>query len=395
MPIEVITGIPGHGKTLLLMERLHREAAAANRPLFVAGVDNLAPGLANVLEDPREWNAVDPEGHGELCKVQNCSGGSAPHTHKIPDGSLIFVDEAWKWFGHLQDAARQATPKHVLQLAEHRHRGIDFVWTTQQSNQIYPFSRGLVGAHQHIVRKFGTHVADVYTWGALCDDVTSEGKRATGLKRVWKYPKHLFASYTSATQHTIKRRIPTRVFALPILAILVPVALFFAYQHIKQTGQKPVAAGGGEAAAASLAPVPAPAAHVLTADEYRNRSVPRFAAEPWSAPLYDDRKPTTDPQILCVISGTGTDSTCHCYTEQATPYKGAALTPEQCRMFATEGIYNPYREKHEQQVHPYLSPTLPGRKADTAVSVDPQTATEWLGKPYKAQTMTFDGLGHR
>jgi hypothetical protein len=128
-----------------MVERLSEEAEKGERPLFAAGVDGLQPGMAAELVDPREWNAVKPGVAGDC----NCTAGPPGHAHVVPDGSLIFVDEAWKWFGHLHDASRQATPPHVLQLAEHRHRGIDFVWTTQGPNQLYPFVRPLIADHYH------------------------------------------------------------------------------------------------------------------------------------------------------------------------------------------------------------------------------------------------------
>lgn len=155
MPIELFTGQPGNGKTALMMERLLEEAAKGERPIFASGIDGLQPGLASVLEDPRDWKSV-------------------------PVGSLIFVDEAWKWFGHLHDATRQATPKHVLDLAEHRHQGIDFIWTTQQPNQLYPFVRGLIGSHHHVVRRFGTKLIDVFSWGELRDGRESLQKQPLG-----------------------------------------------------------------------------------------------------------------------------------------------------------------------------------------------------------------------
>ena len=130
------------------MRRLLKDAAKAERPIVAAGIDGLEPGLAMVLDDPRKWNDKDADGN-----------------YLVPDGSIIYVDEAWKWFGHLQDASRQATPPHVVALAEHRHRGLDFVWTTQMPNQLYPFVRGLIGAHTHCVRRFGTQFVDNFSNG--------------------------------------------------------------------------------------------------------------------------------------------------------------------------------------------------------------------------------------
>ncbi|KFA32064.1 hypothetical protein KWG_0108740, partial [Xanthomonas vasicola pv. vasculorum NCPPB 1381] len=57
------------------------------------------------------------------------------------------------------------------------HRGLDFVWTTQQPNQLYPFVRGLIGAHTHVVRRFGTKMIDVFRWGELNEEIKSSAKR--------------------------------------------------------------------------------------------------------------------------------------------------------------------------------------------------------------------------
>ncbi|WP_239499611.1 zonular occludens toxin domain-containing protein, partial [Stenotrophomonas maltophilia] len=187
MPIELFTGQPGNGKTALMMERLVEEAKAANRPIFAVGIDGLDPGLATVLDDARHWNDKDAEGN-----------------YIVPNGSLIFVDEAWKWFGHLHDATRQQTPRHVLELAEHRHRGLDFVWTTQQPNQLYPFVRGLIGAHSHVVRRFGTKMLDVYRWGELNEEIKSLAKRDMAQRTTRLLPSQVFGQYKSAEVHTIK-----------------------------------------------------------------------------------------------------------------------------------------------------------------------------------------------
>ncbi|MDC6711128.1 zonular occludens toxin domain-containing protein, partial [Leclercia adecarboxylata] len=149
------------------------------------------PGLATALDDAREWNAKDSQGN-----------------YVVPDSSLIFVDEAWKWFGHLHDATKQSTPKHVLDLAEHRHRGLDFVWTLQQPNQLYPFVRGLIGSHSHVVRRFGTKFIDVFRWGELQEDIKSSGKRELAQRTTRLLPSASFGSYKSAEVHTIKAKLP-------------------------------------------------------------------------------------------------------------------------------------------------------------------------------------------
>ncbi|MGH8075959.1 MAG: zonular occludens toxin domain-containing protein [Lysobacter sp.] len=332
MPIEVITGLPGHGKTLLMMEKLHDAAKKAERPLFAAGIEGLAPGLATVLPDPTQWNAKDENGE-----------------HIVPDGSLIFVDEAWKWYGHLHNATGQKTPDHVLAFAEHRHRGLDFVMTTQGPGQLYPFLRTLIEGHTHVVRAMGTQAANLYTWAELNDDVKSRTMRDAALRKLWSYPKQNFNSYKSATQHTIKRKIPLRVFLMPVALLGAIGAAFIAYTYLKPSARAEAMAT--EEAAGGLPPTPtgtrvaamtATQAHEPEAvAEYFAQFRPRNDAIPSSAPAYDKRRVVAQPQVYCVIAGPGETATgydaeedCRCLTEQGTPYK---LDDAMCRMNARNG----------------------------------------------------------
>lgn len=354
MPIELYTGLPGNGKTAFMMDRLLQEAEKGERPLFAAGINGLQPGVATVLEDPRKWNEVK-EGVEGTC---NCTAGEPGHAHVVPDGSLIFVDEAWKWFGHLHDASRQATPPHVLQLAEHRHRGLDFVWTSQGPNQIYPFARSLIAGHTHMVRLFGTKMVEQYRWGELQDDVKSPARREQAERTTKALPAHVFDSYKSAEVHTIKRRIPFKVIALPLLLL---GAGFFGWLAFNSLKPELGAVETAEAANAGLpaSPPTAPTSRTrdetaapLTPTEYAERHLPRFATMPWTAQIFDDRPAVSDPQLYCMASGPGRNAAgewqeggCHCVTEQGTRYD---IGEGECRRVARWGMpYNPYRERRE------------------------------------------------
>jgi len=349
MPIELFTGQPGNGKTALMVERLIEEAKKAERPIFAVGIDGLQPGLATPLDDARDWNRRDP------------------HTGQyiVPDGSLIFVDEAWKWFGHLHDATRQATPKHVLDLAEHRHRGLDFVWTTQQPNQLYPFVRGLIGTHHHVVRRFGTHMVDVFTWGELNEEIKSTAKRELAQRTTRLLPSHVFGSYKSAEVHTIKPRIPLKVLAIPAVIVGAVVAAWTAFSFLRPDAV--ARSVSGEAASAASAAPPRAAVPVgegsgrgvwASLSDYATAHLPRFATMPWTAPVFDDRRITADPQLYCMSSLGGTvadgsyrEPSCTCFTEQGTLYE---LSQPECRTVARYGApYNPYRERQREreQVH--------------------------------------------
>ncbi|RRN55360.1 hypothetical protein EIM48_11470 [Pseudoxanthomonas sp. SGNA-20] len=348
MPIELFTGQPGNGKTALMMERLLEEAAKGERPIFAAGIDGLQPGLATVLDDPRNWNARDPQ-TGE---------------YVVPHGALIFVDEAWKWFGHLHDATRQATPKHVLDLAEHRHRGLDFVWTTQQPNQLYPFVRGLIGGHHHVVRRFGTKLIDVFSWGELNEEIKSSAKRELAQRKTRLLPSSVFGAYKSAEVHTIKARIPFKVLAVPVLLLAAVVLGWWAFSVLRPDAFAETITGKETANAAPAAspstPVPVaqgsgsgPKWETLT--DYARDHLPRFGTMPWTAPVFDQRSITADPQLYCMSSlagevadGQEREPSCTCLTEQGTRYE---LSQPECRTVARHGMpYNPYRRSDEQRV---------------------------------------------
>ncbi|WP_127166213.1 MULTISPECIES: zonular occludens toxin domain-containing protein [Xanthomonas] len=378
MPIELYTGQPGNGKTALMMERLVEESKRADRPIFAAGIAGLQDGLATTLEDPRHWNAVKG---GEVCTCNDTSVQAECTAHVVPNGSLIFVDEAWKWFGHLHDATRQQTPLHVLQLAEHRHRGLDFVWTTQQPNQLYPFVRGLIGAHTHVVRRFGTKMIDVFRWGELNEEIKSSAKRDLAQRTTRLLPASIFGAYKSAEVHTIKPRIPWKVLALPGLVILAIVLGWLAYTMLKPSAMAAKATVKGTQSASADA---APGASANTAKrdaprwesptQYAQQHLPRFGTMPWTAPIFDDRSPTADPLLVCMSSPGGRDAqgdykaaSCTCLTEQGTLYD---LDQPQCRTLAKRGpVYNPYRERqHDAQQQPQQQQAAPGQGAPTPIA---------------------------
>ncbi|AXI83459.1 hypothetical protein FUT69_09650, partial [Xylella taiwanensis] len=365
MPIHLLTGSPGHGKTALMVELLLAESKRAERPIFAAGIDGLQPGLASVLGDPRQWNAKDSQGD-----------------YLVAAGAIIFIDEAWKWFGHLHDASRQPTPPHVLDLAEHRHRGLDFVWTTQQTGQLYPFVRGLIGQHTHVKRRFGTGWIDVWTWGELIDNVKSSSSRERAQYVLRRLPSQAYGFYRSAQVHTIKARLPFKVFLLPGVVVVAIVCIVVSYRALRPASFSTVVTGAQERPTAELAKPGATASPRFVEGErgegprwqtvtaYAKDHLPRFASMPWTAPIYDHRSPTTDPQLICMSGGEGLDAqgvfkglSCTCYTEQGTLYE---IADGECRRIARRGpVYNPYREPSQEQgvVQQAHRPVLPMQRA--------------------------------
>lgn len=326
MPIKVFSGLPGGGKTLSAMEEFFREADKPDeerRPLFVHGVTMLVPGPWQVLEDATRW--------------QDC-----------PDGSLILIDEAWKSFGHLHDAGRVATPEHVLSLAEHRHRGIDFIWTTQDPAQLFPFARKLCGPHVHVVRVAGMQMAVRYEWGELCEDVKSNGQRERGQKTTWMFPTGLYPKFKSAVLHTIKRKLPKKLILIPAAVAGVLLCVWLAWSKLspdafaanqqariaEATGVPLADAAGGVAEGGGRG---GRDSRPRSAEAFREALTSRVHGMPWTASMFDHLSVRAEPEIYCAAMALR----CVCHTEQGTRH---VVKEGVCRHIAQFGVYNPYRK---------------------------------------------------
>jgi zona occludens toxin len=308
--IRIITGLPGSGKSLSAVEvLLHAKASA--RPVYACGIDGLRDDLALPLTDPLQWES-------------------------LPDGSLIVVDEAQKWF----PAKRSGEPiPPIAALSEHRHRGFDFVLITQHPNLLDVYIRRLVGEHIHVLRRFGSHTCERIRWGECVDDPQSIAMRRCGTSQIWRYPKALFTAYTSATQHTHKRSIPWRLVALPLILMGVIGAIYSVQLGAGSDDAAPTRAKAAGDVRRERAAPPVNVAEQrapLTLEEYVQRHTPRVAGLPYSAPIFDARKPISEPRYVCAA----TPYRCVCLTEQGTRVQMERNT---CIHIAYNGYYDPYR----------------------------------------------------
>lgn len=408
MPIELYTGKPGNAKTAFLVDRILQEREKENpRYLVAIGINGLADGLVDdVMESAEGWAEITDRTQGP-CRCPLIGGAMVegqypPHTHRIPPGALIFVDEAWKWFGHLHEARGQQTPKHALDLAEHRHMGVDFVWTAQGPNQIYPFVRNLIADHTHHVRRFGTHFVDTWKWEELQEDVKSEGKRSAGLHAVKVIPKRTFGLYKSAEQHTIKRKIPLRVLLLPGILLAAVLCAWLAYKTLRPLAATASPVEGPESALADLGPAPRSVRseeadkEPLTPEEYAALHLPRFATMPHTAPVFDDRPPLSDPQLFCMSSKPGLGGTdeykeelgCQCITEQGTKYD---IEAGHCLRVARWGApYNPYKERRYDNGQSAM-PAMLGAHVPVEVAAGEPSVVDAVGIGDPAQQVTRYG----
>ena len=335
--ISLITGMPGMGKTSLMVSMLLNRSDLKNRPLYVDGIPDLKLPYEEVpenhsMEDWQDW---------------------------VPTGSILIIDEAQRVFRPRASGAK--VPEHVQALETHRHKGVDIFILTQHPRLLDVNVRSLVGEHRHLSNTL-LGVKRVSYW-ARCANPESKIDIAEAKNSVFRTPKEAFGLYKSAEEHTkIKGKKSFWVYIIPIAIIATFFMIMYGIDrynqrfkwdnaqkqetlqqpainqpeaHLNNTGtysnpNNPVAPLN-EMASEPMKPQRQP----IEADDFK----PDIAGQPWTAPVYDsmNRNYKTMPYPVACIKH---QSDCTCYTDQATPIRG--MDKNICKDFAENGIYNPY-----------------------------------------------------
>jgi len=302
MPITLITGLPGHGKTLYALSRYREEAAKANRPVFHNDIKGL--------------------------NIPNWHSWKLEEWQNLPAGAIMVVDEAQFSF---PTRGRGAPDPWVERLTTHRHLGLDFVVITQNPMLLDSYVRRLVDRHFHVVRKFGTHSVTIHEFANGCKENVGTSREGS-IRHEWRFPKEVFGLYESAELHTVKRRIPARVWvmlSIPFLAAGLATFIYYRLQpsavaeRVAVQSGVPIpgaeksfgaVAGGGRDSGGPAGRGDAP----LSALEYAQAFVPRVEGLPHTAPVYDSvTQPTSAPYPAACVH-MPSKSLCKCYSQQAT-----------------------------------------------------------------------------
>ncbi|WP_250450422.1 zonular occludens toxin domain-containing protein [Lysobacter enzymogenes] len=330
---------------------------------------------------------------------------------QLPDGSFVLYDEAHS-DGKTKELERygllfpstgkpgESSDPRIRSMSTHRHRGFDIVLMTQWPTKIHHQVRTLVGKHVHMNRAMGLQRAGVLTWTRAQIDPYDERQREKAEEEIWAYEKGLYSRYKSATLHTstYKFKIPKKIwqaFAMLVVGLLVAWALWlFLFKPKQRDADSTTSAPQAQAllGAGAAAPV-----KPRTAYEYAEAHLPRFPTMPWTAPVFDERKPLSDPQLLCMSSEAGLDvdgqrrdASCTCLTEQGTRYQ---INDGECRRIARDGpVYNPYRQLSQGAPQPAQAPLTSAAATPVAPSVGqpPSTAGSVLSAP---QVSSYGALG--
>lgn len=315
--INLITGLPGNGKTLFTISYVKQLAEKDNRPVFYSGIKDL-----NIPS----WQEIDAE-----------------KWFDAPPRAIVVIDECQRVFR--PRTISKDTPPYVSELETHRHGGIDLFLITQHPMLADSAIRRLTNNHRHVIRTFGTERATIHEWGSVKDNCDKSSARKDSIKHMWKFDKSAYSLYKSAEVHTVKRSIPTRIYFLLLAPLLIAAAVFYMYRFVKSksepvvepvavvsaNGSNPVSSGSGAIAKVSYKNA------VEDAKEYVYLNQPRVEGMPSSAPKYDQ---ITAPTVAPVPSGcVATKTKCSCYTQQATPIK---MDQEMCIDIVKNGYFQDF-----------------------------------------------------
>lgn len=306
--ITLTTGQPGAGKTLYTLAFVNALGIKENRQVYYSGIADLKiPGWIE-LDNAEQW-------------------------FTLPAGSIILIDECQRLFRPRGNGS--TVPEYVSKLETHRHDGFDLFFITQHPMLVDTNVRRLVGRHFHVQRTFGMQRATVHEFPDLRQE--PDKSREGSIRHDFSYPKEVFTWYKSAEVHTVKRRLPMRLYILFLLPLLILALAYGAYNWL--TGRVAPKTGADGALVATAAPVtgaPSPArTTTLTTTQYIEQYTPRIDGLPHTAPAFDKvMEVKTAPQpAACIASRTK----CTCYTDQATPIlMGEGL----CRDIAERGFYD-------------------------------------------------------
>lgn len=347
-PKVLITGVEGAGKTLFAIQQSDLLSKAEGGQVYQVNIRGADPHhLPKLPFDLREMSTTtDPE-----------TGDLLPRwAVDLEPGTVVIVDECHKIY---PQRGPGRPPKDIEMLGEGRQKGIRFVYLSQSPDSIDAFLRERISRHFHLERRGNMERATVFEFDHyVYRPRTAWQERKDATVHFWAFPEEYFGWYTSAKSHHFKLRIPWKIFAALLFIPAAGYAGFNVYQKVGGLTSMPIPASAsvaGDAGHSSRSKSTdtsrneAEALNQTTTDyqAYLRRFSPLVPSMPWSAPAYQGREVSAQPDLYCMASGAGFDAQgehqeekCTCLTEQGTRYN---IDPGTCTLIAREGIYNPHR----------------------------------------------------
>lgn len=402
MALILFTGVPGMGKTALIVNKLIDEAAKG-RKIFVSGIPELQI-MHELCGDMTTWqngdwlkiNHYDPLNDNQegwrkrefipdtrefIDGVPNPDYGK--DTNAATDcGAIIVVDECQRFFRPRPSGSK--VPEYIQAFEVHRKQGLDFWLISQRPGQVDSHVRGLCEKHYGIWANW--YGRFLYEWSQV-HNIDNKAERDIAKKTRYKIPKRAFDFYKSAEVHVDppKHGAPKAILLFGMLACLMLFFGFRAYQSYGAHMHPEAAVALGSSVSSGVVNVASAALHSLPS---RQDSLPASAVgstasmdaelalwtpvvpgRPETAPAFTAlRKVSVMPQTAACLR---TAKRCVCYSQQGTRLHDIDST--RCAQILDGGReFNPYAAgQGGQPVVPAASDTPPAAPASQGVRQPP------------------------
>lgn len=320
--INLVTGLPGAGKTLWTLQKVKALAEAENRKVYYHGIPELTLDW-ELMKSPEDWINLPPK-------------------------SIIVIDECQSSFR--PRAASVTPPPYIAEFETHRHKGLDFFLLTQHPMLIDSNIRRLAGKHYHVIRFYGFQKSTVHEFQQVRENVDKSTKNS--IETHFVFPKDVFNWYKSADAHTIKKRIPMRMVMVVILPIILIAVVWYLSTVITDLLTKPTEMADeitGKATTDNSEQSQTTQKHpnqvsgslqdvqLYNYFEARTPAIPDF---PHTAPIYAGlTAPKDAPYPAACLESKSTG--CNCYTQQGTKM---IISKQVCMQIVKDGFFVDWKE---------------------------------------------------
>lgn len=217
--LTLVTATPGSGKTLRCVELIY-EALNKGHVVYSNILGLKVPGVIRIDTDT-DWRDLDDFKR------------KIPHTEHIPIS--VFYDEAHEHQGFCDRELITITDKEEIKkkqdigrsLSMHRHFGFDIYLITQHPSKLAKYVIVDVGRHIFLRRFFNMQRATIYEFPEAHVYVSKTVRADAIYKKIWKFPKHLYGSYTSTETNTHTTNIPSKYIILLVIFLILVIYFIF------------------------------------------------------------------------------------------------------------------------------------------------------------------------
>lgn len=238
--ITLLTGQPGNGKTSWIINRI-KEELAKGKIVYTCGIPALdLPVIPLTKRQLMAWSETEPvlNHKGEVIEFLDLDFDDplqVPKLLNIQEGAVLFVDEAQK---QGFEPTGTSVPKHVRDLDEHRHFGLDFVFITQFPDLVHKIVRALVTHHFHI--RFTWSGRRIHEWSEWQNDPKSKTSLENSTSKRYTIDKSTFKHYHSASLHVKhKHTVPMRLYFIIAALLLLPYMIYKSIDRVRAHSKPP------------------------------------------------------------------------------------------------------------------------------------------------------------